>query len=556
MVGLFIDATTKSGCINWLPVFLEADIPVVLHWGHSLDFSTSQVTAGLFPIPDRGIVDDLVFRQALYSPEVVSPAIQQIPIPNTPSIQTSTSIQQLRLPRITGGTQPRPNEDLFAFLQRRENARASLIASESPSQRQIRLSREENAQKDRPPGRKGARVYYWDLRDGKRIRTGAGRSNYEDLWERYGPRQRRYDSVADEWDVCTDLDPSDIPVDMDMDDFDDSDDDTPQVAEGPPDPIQGTASSDAYIDRLHLNEATHVSQMDFQDAIDEVAYFRFGFRMPATEKRATVFKKEVWIKVLAMLGSSRLPRPPVRQNRSEPVMCSFFFQLLNSESLEQAPRIYDLAMQEGPDVKASLGVSFIHGNDGNDYFIIQPVEDVDATFLLGLKSAGSVLEIVRRNWGPKNSDIVQALLDHGIPFNTLVVGGRLQQHKAYRRRRFAMLGVRPSEFVPGLSEYKAYELRRNELFRSARGRAALLAGGIIARLARDVANAEDVFDGPTEDAMESILSDRSLCVWDGRDEYALWDDKLTDEETELICGMYEFEIGKSQVFVEVSPFSN
>lgn len=576
MVGLFMDVSKKSGCINWLPVFLEAAIPVVLYWGHSLDFSTSlsRVSAGLFPMPNRVIVDDLVSRQALYHPEVVPPAVQQIPIANAPyavtsgqmpatsvanPIRTSTSIQQLCLPRITGGTQPRPNEDIFAFLKRREDARASFITGESASQRQMRLSREENAEKDRPPGKKGARVYYWDLRDGKRVRSAAGRSNYEDLWERYGPRQRRYDSVADEWDVCTDLDPSDIPIDMDVDDFEDSDNDyTAEVAEELSDPIQGAASSAAYIDRLHLNEDTHNVRMNFQDAIDEVAYFRFGFRMPSpgtTEERTIVFREDVWVKVLAMLGSSRLPRPPVRQNRSEHVMCSFFFQLLKAESLQNAPHIYDLTGQEGPNVKASLGVSFIHCIDGDNYFIIQPVEDVDAAFLIGLKSAGSVLEIVRRKWGPKNNDVVKALLHHGIAFNTLVVGDPLQQRKAYRRRRYAMLGVRPSTFVPGLGEYKAYELRRNELFRSARGRAALLAGGIIARLARDVANEEDVFDGPTEDAMESILSDRSLCVWDGSEEYALWDDKLTDEETELICGMYEFEIGKSLDFVEVFSFS-
>ncbi|KAJ3736854.1 hypothetical protein DFJ43DRAFT_975938, partial [Lentinula guzmanii] len=112
-------------------------------------------------------------------------------------------------------------EDLFTFIKRRGERRLRVITSETTLEHQSRLQREENARRDRPPGRKGARVYYWDLVEGIRVRTAVGRSNYEDIWERYGSHQRRYDSVADEWDICTDLDPHDGP---DYDDLDSDDD--------------------------------------------------------------------------------------------------------------------------------------------------------------------------------------------------------------------------------------------------------------------------------------------------------------------------------------------
>ncbi|KAE9388337.1 hypothetical protein BT96DRAFT_836390 [Gymnopus androsaceus JB14] len=129
-----------------------------------------------------------------------------------------------------------------------------------------------------------------------------------------------------------------------------------------------------------------------------------------------------------------------------------------------------------------------------------------------------------------------------MSFNTLLVGRPGQQSIPSARQKFAPLGARPSNFAAGLNEYKAYELHCNDLFRSAHGRVALLAGGVIARLARDYINAEDVYDGPMEDARAGICSNWLLCVWDGNNDFAMWDNKLSEEEIELICGMYEIQM--------------
>ncbi|KAJ3805176.1 hypothetical protein F5876DRAFT_52269, partial [Lentinula aff. lateritia] len=103
------------------------------------------------------------------------------------------------------------------------------------------------------------------------------------------------------------------------------------------------------------------------------------------------------------------------------------------------------------------------------------------------------------------------------------------------------LGFRPAGFLPNLQDYQAYEVVRNEFLRSARGRAALLGGGIVARLARDIVNKHDVYDGPTVHALQE--GEHALCVWEVGRGRAFWDDQLTSEETDLICGTYEVATG-------------
>ncbi|KAJ6597166.1 hypothetical protein DFH09DRAFT_1023809 [Mycena vulgaris] len=83
-----------------------------------------------------------------------------------------------------------------------------------------------------------------------------------------------------------------------------------------------------------------------------------------------------------------------------------------------------------------------------------------------------------------------------------------------------------------------YVSTRNHFLRTPRGRAALLYGGIVGRLARAVVSAEDVLRGPAADATIN-----GICLWDGHSPYAYWDDCLTEQEVDLICGVYHVTTG-------------
>ena len=133
------------------------------------------------------------------------------------------------------------------------------------------------------------------------------------------------------------------------------------------------------------------------------------------------------------------------------------------------------------------------GQTGSKHYIILPRRGEHVvSWDLVLSSAASVLEIIRRGWGPDIMSIVCQLLHHGIPFNTCIRGPPPSQGSKQPKfiPGYTGLGYSTQGYKPDLIDYRAYESRRNKFLRSPRGRAALLAGGLISRLARGVVTEE------------------------------------------------------------------
>jgi hypothetical protein len=153
----------------------------------------------------------------------------------------------------------------------------------------------------------------------------------------------------------------------------------------------------------------------------------------------------------------------------------------------------------------------------------------DPEWTIVVRDPVSALQCLRTSCGPRSANIVLFLLSHGIPFNTfLPTTSRVEPSKPAD----IQLGWRDSSYQPDQYEYLAYEAKRDEFLDSHRGRAALLTGGIVWRLAID-AQAEDcVLDGPSPDAAAYGSRHQSKLLGDA------CDDKLTPEELDLICGVY------------------
>ncbi|KZP04089.1 hypothetical protein FIBSPDRAFT_767968, partial [Athelia psychrophila] len=94
------------------------------------------------------------------------------------------------------------------------------------------------------------------------------------------------------------------------------------------------------------------------------------------------------------------------------------------------------------------------------------------------------------------------------------------------------LGERHVNYKPDVVDYKGYERDRATFLLSDRARAALLEGGIVWRLAIEHLKFDDVIGGPAE--LDSGLYER----FDG-ELVGGWDDKLTNDELDLICGVYK-----------------
>jgi hypothetical protein len=77
----------------------------------------------------------------------------------------------------------------------------------------------------------------------------------------------------------------------------------------------------------------------------------------------------------------------------------------------------------------------------------------------------------------------------------------------------------------------AYEARREQFFKKRHGRAALLAGGIIRRLALEELGIEPALSGPTDSPYYSYI----ITTDSGQ---TFVDDALSVAEMDLICGVY------------------
>ncbi|EEB87850.1 hypothetical protein MPER_14636, partial [Moniliophthora perniciosa FA553] len=103
-----------------------------------------------------------------------------------------------------------------------------------------------------------------------------------------------------------------------------------------------------------------------------------------------------------------------------------------------------------------------------------------------------------------------------------------------------VLGVYVKEYRFTAEDYKIYKHDMVEFLRGPRGRAAILMGGLAARIARDIVNMEEVYAGPTD--FVNAPGKPSLFVEDQHSKfYGFWDDGLSQEEEDFIFGTYDIE---------------
>jgi hypothetical protein len=101
------------------------------------------------------------------------------------------------------------------------------------------------------------------------------------------------------------------------------------------------------------------------------------------------------------------------------------------------------------------------------------------------------------------------------------------------------LGVRSAACNPDAADYAAYEVARDRFLLSPHGRAALLKGGIVWRLAMEFLSPGIVLAGPSDIASASGYIMHLLGIGD------FCDDDLSEDELDLICGVYRVYTGNA-----------
>jgi len=175
-------------------------------------------------------------------------------------------------------------------------------------------------------------------------------------------------------------------------------------------------------------------------------------------------------------------------------------------------------------------------------YLIRPVrglyvfdfgERATRPWLLAVEKAAVALYIVRMD-PALNTDyeIARSLVHRGIAFHTVCLLPRVPPTPVPLTEP---VPIRPPGYKFTVEDYRAYSRRREVLLRGTpRGRAALLKGGIVWRLAVETLNLEKSLDGPSG---ETIVHRRGK-VYPSNDPSSIFcDDDLSTDELDDICGV-------------------
>jgi len=279
--------------------------------------------------------------------------------------------------------------------------------------------------------------------------------------------------------------------------------------------------------------------------VDDLVYYRFGFSLHEISYSGVpssispvLFRN--WHEVVCAVGGQGMNVSGTNQR----AITDFLGCILSSENpLRAVPgKFWDLSA-DGADPLNELTPRFIRiekrqFKDRPRYLLrpcnLHPTRDTSWCITVDALTA---LECIRRSLGPHSLDIANYFVDHGIPFSTLDhlrPTSQLPSSPSCLPRR--VLGRRPKGYKFNLADYAAYvTLRDSYLSTQPHARAALCAGGIVARLARESLSAVAVLSGPSQSALEGK---QVVLTWNGQH---FCDDTVSEVDTDLICGVYEVE---------------
>ena len=89
------------------------------------------------------------------------------------------------------------------FFERMEIRREKILQRESHVDKVRRINREHVNETHPAPGRHGPKVFEWVVQNGYRVRTSLTRAEADNAWDSWKVSQMRYNSIDNEWDVCS-----------------------------------------------------------------------------------------------------------------------------------------------------------------------------------------------------------------------------------------------------------------------------------------------------------------------------------------------------------------
>lgn len=565
-LGCVVRMEPQCHFLKRIPRFVQANVPVWFLWNKTDDYAG---TACAVYKPSEQAVAAAKRRALQGGGSEVTVLGMSHDTPHNIPLHQSTPPEQLRdvqslaqhvsyhhpAPALDEPPEPEPlsgqrrGETVDQFMERRALIDIGREQTESPENRAARLQRIAAAATYPLPGKKGARVFEWEAEGKHWIRKAMPRGYVQQQWASMAEGHLRYNSFRDEWDYCELFDPSaDAIVEDDYDDLvhdyfhgQDSVDDvlqeTPHSRRGldavpPPSTPFGT-------NNLHLAYIDHHSAAVFMqpESMDVILRLRYGFcgppGPPVPEDGSWHFARKT------LSDTESLWSWPELQGQ-------VYNFVLTAISGNVPPALWDL------DPASASPIMFF-----NDDLVVERVTNGSRIFYrivprhgptgedqlwdLLVPDAITAVECIRRS----NPSLGKAAFVHffaqtGRPFST-----RKPIHpppppaSAPRLRSYFPDGLseRHVKYEPDALDYKGYERDRTGFLLSDRGRAAIQEGGIVWRLAFEHLRLDDVLAGPVD--LTAALYER----FEG-EPVGGWDDHLTDNELNLMSGVYRIFTGE------------
>jgi hypothetical protein len=520
-------------------------------WGHP----------GIWSQPDNGNQSALGWEEA-WSQSALGWGLDsgQQPVSNVPH---EHAVPGFPVPE--RGSGQKPGEDWRVFFARRREENKKREEKETPVRRQSRLSREQSAKNHSIPGRSSTiAVFEWqpqDEFDGFLLRIRIKKAELLSVWGSYNKSTRKYDSFRHEWDLCTALDPTSIPDgDWEEDDFSD----TPPPS-GPPPPPPPPPPQSSFLQDIH-NYFGHyeVASSNHARGIERfvsILRFHLGYQLAAStstpRNRSSTFddwiQKTQWVHICKLVGDTGdIATTPDAQKHVITCFIGYLVTLPKSQLSDIPSDLWDL----GPDTSLSasnacIRVSYIQLPQQR-FYVIEPSTSPNLlVWKLVVPDATTAVMCLRRDWGSDIMKIALNLLRRGIAFKTLQpIGVAPHVRRPLTELRTYSLGYKLPHFTAVYADYIVYEQHRHEFMNQPRARAALLHGGLIWRLALHSFGFDDlpsVLDGLSREAVPFGL----MLSINGQ---TYFDDELSEEEEDFICGTYHIYTGKFSTHINSSAY--
>ncbi|PPR04912.1 hypothetical protein CVT24_007156 [Panaeolus cyanescens] len=248
-----------------------------------------------------------------------------------------------------------------------------------------------------------------------------------------------------------------------------------------------------------------------------------------------------WDNLMDAIHRSKTTSKPEDENDARAVAWFISGMITNN----MPPHLYDLAPQN---IKAFSLSAFgdLFEQDGSSFVFrkgyFERLGDESLAWQLAftdLKSAMFAYRMILDNMPDTKirsmSEFIGELVSSCIPFRTLVPTPLLTcSLKDVHQFRL----VRLPKYSFTRADYISYQEICRTVLGGPRGRAALMAGGIVARIAMDHVSLDVVMKGPSFQVLSAacgISCDRAGTIYS--------DDSLTSDELELICGLYSVYSG-------------